>query len=97
MKKKKIGQKEMKKIKEYWKGKMVLAMENIEFLANNVGMQELMFDNVMSPEEMMKQIDKVSADDIKELANEVFQTDKMNLAVVGPFKESKGFEKLLKI
>jgi len=97
LKTKQVGLKEMKKIKEYWKGKMVLAMENIEFLANNVGMQELMFEKVISPEQMMVKIDEVTAGDIHALANEIFVTEKMNLAVVGPFKEDEGFKKLMKI
>jgi predicted Zn-dependent peptidase len=97
VKEKKVGAKEMKKVKEYWKGKMILAMEDIEFLANNVGMQELMFDKVISPEEMMKKIEEVTAEDIKRLAQEIFVTEKMNLAVVGPFKEDAEFKKLMRV
>jgi len=97
VKSKKVGAKELKKVKEYWKGKMILAMEDIEFLANNVGMQELMFDRVISPEEMMKKIEAVTAEEIQQMAQEVFVTEKMNLAVVGPFKDDSEFKKLMKI
>ena len=42
-------------------------------------------------------IDKVSADDILRVAKDVFRQDRLNLAVIGPHKNSEKLKKELKI
>jgi len=59
-------------------------------------MQELIYDKVLTPDEMIKAIEKVSAKDIMRVANDIFANDKLNLAVVGPFGDDEKFRKILK-
>ena len=46
---------------------------------------------------MFAKIDKVSIDDIKRVAQDIFKPDKLNLALIGPFEDKKIFEGLLRI
>ncbi|HPH78814.1 MAG TPA: pitrilysin family protein [bacterium] len=96
LKKEPVEAVELKKAKEYWKGRMILSLEQPETIANIIGMQELIYDKVLTPDEMIKAIEKVSAKDIMRVANDIFANDKLNLAVVGPFGDDEKFRKILK-
>jgi len=100
---KKIGQKsvsakELKKAKDHLKGKMALSLETSDNLAFFYGLQELLKKEIFSPEEIYKKFDKIRGSDILKTARDVFRPSKLNLAIVGPFKEKdkEKFKKLLK-
>jgi len=57
-------------------------------------MQEVMGQKILTPEQKLELIDKVSVNDIKKVAEEIFVSEKINLAVIGPIEKSK--EKELK-
>ena len=40
---------------------------------------------------------KVTAEDVQEVAKEIFKPEKLNLALIGPFEDKEKFEKLLEI
>lgn len=88
--------KELKKAKEYLKGKLILRLENSEEYAHLVGKKELLFDKVTSPEEILKKVDDVSAADIRAVAEELFREERMNLAVIGPFTDKEKFLEMMK-
>ena len=99
---KKISQKrvpvsELKKAKDYLKGKTTLLLESSDAQASFYTGQELLEKKILTPEEIFKKIDQVSQDDILKVAKDIFQPQKLNLALIGPFKDKKTFEKLLKI
>lgn len=94
---KKIPAEELKKAKDYIKGKMALSFEASDVLSSFYGFQELLENKVLTPEEIYDKIDKVKAKDILEVAQDIFQPQKLNLALIGPFKDKEKFEKLLKI
>lgn len=89
--KKEVSIKELKKAKEYLKGKIVLRMESSDAQASFYGTQELLKNEIISLEEVFKRIDKVSANDIMNVAKDIFKNDKLNLALIGPFKNKKDF------
>jgi predicted Zn-dependent peptidase len=47
------------------------------------------------PEEECQKIDRVGQNDILKIARDIFKPQKLNLALIGPFKEKAKFEKLL--
>ena len=47
------------------------------------------------PKEKMKQIDRVTADDILRVAQDIFVNKKLNLTIIGPHTNPKKLEKLL--
>lgn len=94
---KKISHGELKKVKDYIKGKMALLLESSDALASFCGIQAILEKNVLTPEEIYAKINKVSSADILKAAKNIFKPEKLNLALVGPFKDKKQFEKILKI
>ncbi len=93
----KISSLEFKKAKERLKGSLVLGLETSDSRAVFYGTQEAVKKEVLTPKQICAKIDSVKAKDILETAKEVFQPKNLNLALVGPFKDKKKFEKILKI
>jgi predicted Zn-dependent peptidase len=87
---------ELKKAKDYTKGKMALILEPSDAQASFYGLQELLKKEILTPEEIYKKIDKITENDILKVAKEIFQPQKLNLALIGPFKDKTKFQRLLK-
>jgi len=99
---KKISQKmvsfsELKKAKDYLKGKTTLLLESSDAQASFYAGQELLEKKILTPKEIFAKINKVTQDDILEVAKEIFKPEKLNLALIGPFKDKERFQRLLKI
>jgi predicted Zn-dependent peptidase len=96
LKDKKISEKELQKGKDYLKGKMFLSLDSSSKQASYYATQELLEKNILTPDQEFKRIDKVSVNDIKKVAEDIFVSSKLNLAVIGPFDDSEKL-KILKI
>ncbi len=97
MKERKISKKELEKMKENLKGRISISLESSHNQASFFGEQEILLGKILTPKEIFNEIDKVTQDDIQEISREIFRPEKLNLALIGPFKEKEKFEKLLKI
>ncbi len=97
LKSKTISQKELQKAKEFLKGGITLEIEDSFVLAQLIGLQELLKKKTRTPEEIFRQIDKVSAKDIQDVAEELFTNSSLNLAVIGPDKKEGQIKKILKV
>jgi len=95
----KINPKELKKAKDYLRGTMALSLDATDAQAHFYATQEVMDKEVLTPEQKLKMIDKVTVNDINKIAKEIFLAEKLNLAVIGPLEKNKKEElkKLLKI
>jgi predicted Zn-dependent peptidase len=92
----KVSKEELEKVKECLIGNMKLSLESSDDIANFYGGQELLRKKINSAEEKAKEIRKVTAVQIQNLAKEIFKNEKLNLALIGPFKEENRFLKILK-
>ncbi len=92
-----VSAQELKKAKDYIRGTMALSLDATDAKAGYFASQEVMGKQVLTPEEKLKMIDKVTISDIKNVALDIFKNEKLNLSVIGPFeaKEQEAFEKLL--
>jgi len=95
LKAKKVGSQELKKAKEFLKGRMILALEDSYAVASRYAGQLLLEKKIRTPEETMGLIDKVSAGDVQRVARDIFKPEKLNLVIIGPYKEEGRFKKLL--
>jgi predicted Zn-dependent peptidase len=72
-------------------------MEDSRSVAGWVGGQEILNNSILDVEEVVAIIDKVTAEDMCALAQELLVGDKLRLSVVGPVKSEDNLEKLLRI
>lgn len=91
----KITKKELTKAKEYIKGRTALSLEDTNSVNGFFAKRALFFDEIITPNDLFKLIDKVTDDEIYAISNELFNRKKLNLAIVGPFKSDEDFKKLL--
>ncbi len=92
--KKKISAMELKKAKDYIKGSVILDLESSDAVASFFGGQEILTGKILTPEEKFAKIEAVTTDAIQRIARDIFRPEKLNLALIGPFRDKKKFEKL---
>ena len=94
---KKIPLAELKKAKDYTKGQMALALETSDAKASFYSLQDLLQGEILTPEGIYKKIDKITQNDILKIAKDIFRPEKLNLALIGPFKDKHKFQRLLRL
>ncbi|MDO8743421.1 MAG: hypothetical protein Q7J30_02635, partial [Candidatus Azambacteria bacterium] len=92
-----VSEEELNKAKDHLEVGLILCFESSDELAGFYCFQEILKNEIFQPEKLIKKIQAVTAGDILEVAQDIFQPEKLNLAVVGPLKDSKPFANLLKI
>ncbi len=97
IKKEKVNSLELAKAKERLRGALILSIETSDELASFYGFQEVLKKEVSKPEDVIKKIRAVTADEVLRVAQDIFRPEKLNLAIIGPFKDRKPFVNLLKI
>lgn len=97
VKKNGVTKKELQDAKDFLKGKMVLRLEDSESLADYFGKQELFFKKLETPEDKLKKYFRVRAKDILDAARKIIVQERLNLALIGPYKDKKEFIDLLKL
>ncbi|TSD02716.1 MAG: M16 family peptidase [Parcubacteria group bacterium Athens0714_16] len=92
-----VLEKELNKAKEYLIGNMQMGVESSDSVAEWFGEFEISNLELKTPKQMADEIMKVTAKDVQKIAGEIFQNNKMNLAVIGPIKKNQDLLKYLKI
>jgi predicted Zn-dependent peptidase len=88
---------ELQKAKDYAEGRMVMGLENSQTVAQAFAWPVLFENKILTPEDELAKIKAVTLEDIQQVASEMFQENKMNFAIIGPFKDAEVFKKLLKL
>ena len=91
----KVTESELKKAKEMIRGRLALNTESTNFLAGYFSGQFILDRKIETFDEYLKKIDAVTAQDLQAVAKELFQKEKFNLQVIGPFKSVEKFAKVL--
>ncbi|MGF7186940.1 putative Zn-dependent peptidase [Desulfitispora alkaliphila] len=91
-----ITDNELKKNKEQIKGNIYLGLENVSSRMSRLGKSELCYNRLISPSEVIEKVNAVSVDEIKELANEIFDTQKIAVSTVGADCGIQDIQKFLK-
>ncbi|MFC1626050.1 M16 family metallopeptidase, partial [Patescibacteria group bacterium] len=87
---------ELKKAKEYIKGHLALSLEDTKNVNSFFTEQVLFLNKVKTPKEVFKAVDKVRMDDVYKQAKRLFVPERLNLAIIGPYKDEQKFVKLIK-
>ena len=92
-----ISSVELQKVKDHLVGGLMLGLETSDDLARFYGGQEIIERKIMTPEEIASNIQAVTAEEIKEVAKDLFKDGGLNLAVIGPIKNSDELQSVLQI
>lgn len=90
-----VTDEELEKAKEMVRGRLALQSESTNFLAEYFGTNFVLDRKIETFEEKLKKIDKITREDLQVLAKKLFDREKYNLQVIGPFKSAKKFENML--
>jgi len=86
---------ELKRAKEFLRGKVALDLEDSSALAQFFGNQELLQGKIKTPAEKMAKLDLVTLKQVKAVAQEILVKNKLNLAVIGPNLKKQELEKII--
>lgn len=91
-----VTEQELKKVKGFIKGNLALALEDTLGVSSFFADRELFKCEILTPEEVYKKLDAVTLEDVYFEAKKLFVPEKLNLAIIGPFKDEKKFVQLIK-
>lgn len=86
-----VSNEEIERNRELRKGRLLMGLEDSRSVASWVGSQEATFGEIKSPEEVMEEIDAVTAEDVQSLAQELFLDEHLSLVAIGPYDDPSPF------
>ena len=92
-----VSLEELRKAKDFKIGNLFLGLETSDAFANFYAFQEIYREEVLNPEEVVKRIEAVTAEEVQFVARDIFQSSKLSLAMVGPHKDTEKFKNLLEL
>ncbi|HYI75574.1 MAG TPA: pitrilysin family protein, partial [Gaiellaceae bacterium] len=86
---------ELEKARGYTKGRFVLRLESPQGTIQYGLRKEVLEGEIEEPDELLRQLDGVTAEDVQRVARDLFEHKRLYLALVGPFDDPGSFESLL--
>lgn len=86
-----ITDEELNRARENLKGHLYLSLEDSMSVASFLAEQALLWPEIEDPDAISAKYDKVTKEQIQALAQELFVSKSLNLAVVGPYKDDAKF------
>jgi len=79
-----IKEKELNRVKEYTKGNMLLGLESTNNRMTRLANSLLNFKRIISIDELKKEIDEITTDEINELSNKLLNEDQFTKIIISP-------------
>lgn len=92
-----VKNEELEHAKEILKGRLLLSLEDSQNVANFLGTKYLLEEKIETIQELIGKFEKVTLGDVVDVATEMFKPEKLNLALIGPFRKQQEFEQILTI
>ena len=86
---------ELEKARGYAKGRFVLRLESPQGTIQYGLRRELLEGEIEEPDDLLRELDRVTVEDVQRVARDLFDGKRLYLALVGPFDDVERFEKLL--
>jgi len=86
---------ELERARAYTRGRLQLRMEETGAVASWLGSGESLLPRILSVEEVLEQLDALTAEDLLRVARAYTRPDQARLAVLGPFTSRRRFERML--
>ena len=90
-----VSDNELDRARRFASGRMMMGLEDTRAVSAWNGGQALLFDEVLSVEQVNEAYDAVTTEDIARLANEYIRQAELRLAIVGPMTDLKPFREAL--
>jgi predicted Zn-dependent peptidase len=90
-----VPEAELRKAKEFGKGRLLLGLEDTQNVSTWCGTQLQLLGAIMQPEDVCAAIDRVEPADIQRIARACFQNEYLRLAALGPAIGANGLEGIL--
>lgn len=78
-----ISEEELRRAKDQLKGNFLLSLESVNSRMSRLGKSELYLNKVVPPEEVVRRIEEVTAEQVRSLAGEMFRAQNMTMATIG--------------
>jgi predicted Zn-dependent peptidase len=78
-----ISEDELRRAKDHLKGSLLLGMESTPSHMSNLARQELYFENFMTLDDMLENMENVKRDEVQAIAQAFFRTEDIALAMLG--------------
>lgn len=90
-----VPEDELRRAKDQLKGSLMLSLESSTSRMSNLARQEMYFDRFFGLDEIIEHIEKVTAPDLQQLAQEYFRSDSIAVTVLGNLDKLKLSRELL--
>ena len=97
LKREPVEEAELCSAKEYTKGNLLLAAESNDNQMVRLAQNEINFGSYIPMDTVLARIEKVTAEDIRTLAEDLFRQDRLALSVLGPIGETVSFDGVLQL
>jgi len=78
-----VPEEELRRAKDQLKGSLMLSLESSTARMSNLARQEMYFERFFGMDELIEKIESVTAEELKALAEEFFQTESIAVTVLG--------------
>lgn len=75
---------ELERTKAQIKGSLYLGLESVSSRMSRLGKTELSYDRVITPEEVVQKVAKVTLEDVQRVIRQLWQKEKISLTMLGP-------------
>ncbi|MCL4490826.1 MAG: insulinase family protein [Nitrospirae bacterium] len=82
-----ISEVELRRAKDQLKGNIMLGLESTSNRMQNIAHQEIYYGKYLSSKEIIKEIESVTLDHVRDLASRLINEGRMSLTMLGPVKE----------
>jgi len=84
-----VPEDELRRAKDHLKGSFMLGLESTSSRMSNLARQEMYFKRFFTLDEMLESIESVTADGVQRVAQDLFQSKNITLAMLGNLGEFK--------
>jgi predicted Zn-dependent peptidase len=88
---------EEKRVKNQIKGSLVLSLESSNSHMSRLARQEIYFGKYLSMDDIIKGVEKVTAEQVRDLAQQLFTRENISLAILGPLSKADVPDSVLEI
>jgi predicted Zn-dependent peptidase len=79
-----LSETELRRAKDHLKGSLMLSLESTSSRMSNLARQEIYFDRQFSLDETLEGIERVTGDDVRRVAEDLFLNGSMGATILGP-------------